>query len=234
MSDSQARHQAPLFDLPPTVDGALSSRRREYTSLCCPLCESKMQAPPLHSFDDVQAAAHFCPVARDIDRHHRMRASINKIWGTKNAEVYVCPECGFGFGWPYVGGDEEFYSILAEHAGYPSSRWEYDLTIEQVNREFPNGGKILDISAGDGIFLKSLNDKWEKSGSETMRAALRAAGIACHRGLAEVVGDSKGSFELVAVRVLDSDTRRFPRGIVVCGETLIRCRRARDPIDSHR
>jgi len=174
----------------------------KYASLRCPLCESEMQAPPLHSFDDLQAAAHFCPIARDFDRHRRMRASINKLWGMTNAEVYVCSECGFGFGWPYVGGDEEFYGILAEHAGYPSSRWEHGLTIEQVKREFPDGGKVLDIGAGDGAFLKSLGDKWEKSateGGETMRATLRAAGIVCHRCLADVIADGKGSFELVTM-----------------------------------
>jgi SAM-dependent methyltransferase len=174
----------------------------KYESLCCPLCESELKAPPLHSFDDLQAAAHFCPIARDFDRHSRMRASIKKLWGATTAEVYLCPECGFGFGWPYVGGDEEFYSILHEHAGYPSSRWEYGLTIKQVNREFPDGGKVLDIGAGDGAFLKSLGDKWEKSateGSETTRATLRAAGITCHRCLAEVVANSEGSFELVTM-----------------------------------
>ena len=72
-----------------------------------------------------------------------------------------CRECGFGFGFPFVGGDEEFYSILHEQRGYPDWRWDYDVALSHALSRYA-GGKILDVGAGVGKFLRRLGPAWDR------------------------------------------------------------------------
>jgi SAM-dependent methyltransferase len=114
----------------------------------------------------------------------------------------VCGSCGFGFGWPHVGGDEEYYGILHEQAGYPSDRWEYGITIRRVLPLFPNGGKILDIGTGDGAFLKKLPATWIRhatEGSDTTRQLLRRDQIECFDSTADAIANAAKAFQVVTM-----------------------------------
>jgi SAM-dependent methyltransferase len=157
---------------------------------------------PVHRYSVEQAAAHFCPPSRNADRYERLRQVVRRLWGGDTSEVYVCEHCGFGFGWPHVGGDDEYYGILHEQAGYPSDRWEYRLAITKALARLPGGGKILDIGTGDGSFLKKLPAAWRKyatEGSDTTRQQLRANGIECFDSTADAVRKAPGSFQAVTM-----------------------------------
>jgi SAM-dependent methyltransferase len=168
----------------------------------CPACRVAVESQPLHRYSSDQAAAHFCPPSRDADRFARLQATVRRLWGGDTADVHVCTACGFGFGWPHVGGDEEYYSILHEQAGYPSDRWEYGLTMSRVLARFPDGGAILDVGTGDGSFLKKLPPAWKRyatEGSDTTRERLRRDGIECFESTGAAVRQAAGTFQAVTM-----------------------------------
>jgi len=151
-------------------------------SVCCPVCGVAVHSPPEAVYSADQAAAHFCPPWRSKDRYDRLRDVVADIWESDVSAVYFCPACKFGFGWPHKGGNEAYYDILHEQAGYPAHRWEYGWTLREVIPSHRAGGALLDIGTGDGSFLRLAPDDWRKAateGSETNRAMLRGKGIDC-------------------------------------------------------
>lgn len=168
----------------------------------CPLCDAGVRSPAIHRYSVDQAAAHFCPPSRNAERYERLRQVVRRLWGGDTSEVYVCEHCGFGFGWPHVGGDDEYYGILHEQAGYPADRWEYGLTAAHLSQRFPGGGSILDIGTGDGSFLKKLGSTWRTcatEGSDTTRRQLRASGIECFDDTAHAIAMAPGAFQAVTM-----------------------------------
>jgi SAM-dependent methyltransferase len=168
---------------------------------CCPACGNLCTDPPLYRYTAAEAAAHFCPVARSPERYDRLQACIRRLWNRDDSVVLRCSACGFAFGFPFVGGDEEFYSILHEQQGYPSWRWDYDVGMaEAVSKR--NGGRILDVGAGVGMFLRGLGPEWERfavEGSESTRQQLEAAGVRVFRDLSEAAHSEAGTFQIVTV-----------------------------------
>ncbi len=130
------------------------------TQAICPVCGSACTQPPLYRFSVAEAAAHFCPVTRSAERNKRLAKCIQRLWQADHCTVLGCEECGFAFGLPFVGGDEEFYSILHEHRDYPAWRWDYGIGLNLAVSKFP-GGRILDIGAGTGAFLRTLGKHWD-------------------------------------------------------------------------
>lgn len=168
----------------------------------CPACAVGVQSPPLHCYSADQAAAHFCPPSRDAGRFARLRDTVRRLWSGDSAEVYVCGACGFGFGWPHVGGDDAYYSILHEQAGYPSDRWEYGRVASRLVAAFPGGGNILDVGTGDGSFLKKLGAEWKRhatEGSDTTRKRLLHDGIHCFPDTNAAVADAANTFQVVTM-----------------------------------
>jgi SAM-dependent methyltransferase len=168
----------------------------------CPVCSESVADPPLHVYTAAEAASHFCPPSRSDDRHRCLLATVRRLWGGDSSSVHVCPSCGFGFGWPYVGGDDEYYGILHEQAGYPKDRWEYGWTKRQVLPQFLQGGRILDIGTGSGMFLRGLDSKWEKfatEGSPANRQRLRAGGIECFESTSAAVAEARGTFAVITM-----------------------------------
>jgi SAM-dependent methyltransferase len=171
-------------------------------TIACPVCGTAVTGPPLRRWTAEQAAAHFCPRSRDAGRHARLQRTVTRLWGGDEGLVFVCPECGFGFAWPHVGGDEEYYGILHEQAGYPANRWEYDWTIANVLSRFPTGGTILDIGAGSGVFLRRLAPGWRRlatEGSPATREILDRAGIGCFTDIAAALAAARGSCAVVTM-----------------------------------
>ncbi|MBG87102.1 MAG: hypothetical protein CMO80_09410 [Verrucomicrobiales bacterium] len=165
----------------------------------CPVCDAICNEPPLYEYTVEEAAAHFCPSARDAGRNQRLLDCIRRLWNDGNCNVFQCPRCTFGFGHPFVGGDEVFYGILHEQKGYPQWKWDFDIALQEVVN---GGGKILDIGAGDGAFLRSLDKSWDRfavEGSEETRAPLEKAGIKVFRDLASAATADRESFEVVTM-----------------------------------
>jgi SAM-dependent methyltransferase len=190
----------------------------------CPVCSITVAGPPLHVYSADEAAAHFCPPWRSQDRYRRLLGTVCRLWGGDQSSVHVCQACGFGFGWPYVGGDDEYYGILHEQAGYPKDRWEYDWTARHVLSQFLDGGRILDIGTGSGSFLRGLDARWEKyatEGSPANRERLRAAGIECFESTGTAVAEASGTFAVITMFQVLEHIAPF-RGILDACHALLR------------
>lgn len=188
-----------------------------HRSLACPVCETP-GGVVFASYSIEQAAAHFCPETKNADRYYRLTKCIARLWGAGSCVVRHCPECGFGFSEPFVGGDEEFYTILHEEHGYPRWRWDYDEAIKSAVEPL-NGGAVLDVGAGTGAFLRHLGPGWSKhavEGSPIMRNKLRAIGINVFENL-EIAQNKAGAFHLITLFQVLEHLSEFR-------ETLQQCR----------
>jgi len=137
-----------------------ATAQRDDVEVNCPVCAKPCSDPPMYRYTASEAAAHFCPVTRDRDRFLRLQHSIDSLWQGNECRIYRCRDCGFGFGFPFVGGDEEFYGVLHEQKDYPAWRWDYDVAITEAVKKF-DGGRILDVGAGVGMFFRGLGDSWK-------------------------------------------------------------------------
>jgi SAM-dependent methyltransferase len=85
--------------------------------------------------------------------------------------------------------------------GYPNWRWDYDIAMTEAIQKFP-GGRVLDIGAGVGKFLRGLADNWERyavEGSESTRRELEAASVKVFRELSEAVQSNAGTFQVITL-----------------------------------
>lgn len=167
----------------------------------CPVCGSDCSNEPLARYSARAAATHFCPAQRNALRHQRLVRCIQRLWAADECVILRCRECGFAFAYPHIGGDEEFYAILHEQKGYPGWRWDYDFAIHQGLSHF-SGGKILDIGAGVGAFLKRLGAAWQRvaiEASDSNRDDLTAAGITVLHDLGTACPAQAGSFQVITV-----------------------------------
>jgi 2-polyprenyl-3-methyl-5-hydroxy-6-metoxy-1,4-benzoquinol methylase len=195
----------------------------------CPVCGNACADAPLNHYTVAEAAAHFCPPTRNHDRNQRLQVSIRKLWQAEECVVLRCETCGFAFGYPFISGDEEFYSILHEQYGYPTWRWDYDIALEKVT-QFQKSGRVLDIGAGTGQFLKALGGSWERyaiEGSDVTRRELEKLGIQVFRDLAVAAQSEAKTFSVITLfQVLEhiADFRQFlkhchqllqPGGIII-------------------
>jgi SAM-dependent methyltransferase len=163
----------------------------------CPVCSStsnRLQS----SYDVATAANHFCTESRNAEKHGRLKATLSTLWPTGTCAVYECNVCTFAYGWPHVGGDEEFYGILHEENAYPSDRWEYEKTRTALRTHSTGSSPVaLDFGAGVGKFLQSLPSHWRRcavEGSETTRSILRTHDIEVYSTLLDA---EPGSFDLI-------------------------------------
>jgi 2-polyprenyl-3-methyl-5-hydroxy-6-metoxy-1,4-benzoquinol methylase len=192
------------------------------TSVKCPVCDTVCSDPPLYRYTASEAATHFCPITRNSARHHRLKASISKLWRGEECVILQCKECQFAFGYPFVSGDEEFYSILHEQQGYPTWRWDYDLAIREALSPFEKG-QILDIGAGAGMFLRRLDPEWKcyaVEGSELTREPLKAAGIHVFSDLSTVPESEFGTFQVVTLFQVLEHIADFRSVLAQCRQML--------------
>ena len=194
-------------------------------SSVCPVCGATNEGRSLALYSVEQAAAHFCTETRDPDRNSRLRNCIARLWKEDTAHFRRCDHCGFGYCYPFVGGDEEFYSILHEQHAYPGCRWEYDLALSEASESMSNQSSpaAIDIGAGDGAFLLSLPGKWSRfgvEGSSTTRALLSNRGIVVSRDLAEVASAHSQRFHLVTMFQVLEHLANFADTLAMCRKII--------------
>ena len=183
------------------VESVRSEPQKKAGEAECPACASSCTGSPLYRYTVAEAAAHFCPPTRDPDRNRRLRDCIGALWKGDDCAIHRCDQCGFAFGHPFVGGDGEFYRILHEQKDYPAWRWDYDVAIREAVGKF-DGGRVLDIGAGVGVFLRGLGSTWEcyaAEGSELTRRELEASGIKVFRDLSDTARDHARTFQVVTL-----------------------------------
>jgi len=156
MKDFQYEQSFPGDSLPAMCTGDSIT----LNEVSCPVCHKHCDAKPLYRYTVFQAASHFCPPGRDASRYERLVTCIRRLWKGDECVILRCGNCGFSFGHPFVGGEHEFYRILHEQKGYPTWRWDYDVALAEALMKFP-GGKVLDVGAGVGMFLRGLPDSWQ-------------------------------------------------------------------------
>jgi 2-polyprenyl-3-methyl-5-hydroxy-6-metoxy-1,4-benzoquinol methylase len=165
------------------------------------VCSTECLGDPLYRYTSSQAASHFCPPTRNAITHARLRACVERLWAGPCCDVFRCDACGFGFGHPFVGGDEEFYALLHESVGYPRWKWDYEVG-SSVCENYNRGGRILDIGAGHGYFLRQLSGSWQcfaTEGSSVTREHLRANGVTVFDTLDAAVQHASGTFTVVTL-----------------------------------
>ncbi len=203
-------------------DSLASGPNGESAEVFCPVCASHCAAPPLYRYTVEQAAAHFCPPSRDAVRNRRLQDCIGALWQGDDCAIHRCDQCGFAFGYPFVGGDEEFYRILHEQKDYPAWRWDYDVAIREAVGNF-DGGTVLDIGAGVGMFLRGLGSSWEcyaVEGSEITRRELEASGIKVFRDLTSAAREHAGTFQVVTLFQVLEHIADFDLVLKLCRELL--------------
>jgi len=164
----------------------------------CPVCKSVCDS--IISYTVKQSATHICPVTRNADRNQRLVNVLTELWPDGHCNIYRCSNCGFGFGVPFIGGNEKYYQILHEQMGYPAWRWDYDVALSEINKL--TSGKVLDIGAGVGRFLLTLNSNWKKFALESSSATisiLEKEGIETYQYLEDLQKKYKEQFSCVTL-----------------------------------
>ena len=190
-------------------------------ALRCPICRAPCQGPALFTYTAREAATHFCPPWRDESRFERLQQSIRRLWGRESCDIVKCAACGFAFGVPFVGGDEDFYEILHESYGYPGWRWDYSAAL-QILKDV--AGPLLDVGAGTGVFLTALDRRcqpWAAEGSDRMREILRAQGIAVLPDLLAAAEEKRQYFAAITMFQVLEHIANFRPMLAAC-RTLLR------------
>ncbi len=86
---------------------------------------------------------------------------------------YLCKECGLEFFYPYISGDNKFYSKLGEDEWYylHGDKTEFNYS----NNFIKNGDSVLDIGSGRGAFLKYIDKDISYTGLELSSKAVEFA-----------------------------------------------------------
>jgi 2-polyprenyl-3-methyl-5-hydroxy-6-metoxy-1,4-benzoquinol methylase len=190
----------------------------------CPVCRCPCSSTPLYTYTPVEAATHFCPLTRNRARHEQLTSCIRQLWNGDDCKILKCEACGFAFGYPFVGGNEEFYRLLHDSSGYPGWKWDFDIGMGEL-AACPSGGQMLDIGAGGGAFLQRLPKRWKRcatEGSPITRKVLRDKGITVFEDLREALRDQAGAFQMITLYQVLEHLSNF-------NETLTDCRRLLAP-----
>ncbi|UYQ95901.1 methyltransferase domain-containing protein [Chitinophaga horti] len=99
------------------------------------------------------------PSSRIIEEYRHEGVSVERFFtGIKEVGLYECGDTGYRFYWPEnIFGDGAFYADLQRNQKeyYPEAKWEHHYATGQINA----GEQVLEVGAGDGVFLKMLKNK---------------------------------------------------------------------------
>ncbi|RAI43331.1 class I SAM-dependent methyltransferase [Rhodoplanes roseus] len=122
------------------------------SNAACPACLSA-DVHSILSVSVAQAAQSIILPKSDPARSDRLTRHIASLWGGDRCEILKCRECGFGFAWPFVAGDAEFYNVANADVVYPRMKWEYRRTLEALRSLPTRDMTALEVGAGNGYFL---------------------------------------------------------------------------------
>lgn len=123
--------------------------------LSCPTCHST-SASEIHRFTAGDAADHLIAERRSPERNAKIRSALTALWGSDHVGIAQCRDCGFAYAHPFRAGSPEIYNLFgggAQH--YPRDRFEFSVTGQSL-RERGGAGRLLEIGAGSGAFLKQV------------------------------------------------------------------------------
>ena len=121
----------------------------------CPACRSRAISSQ-QSLSAREIAHYFAPERMDASSHHRIFSCVTSLWGGEACEIMHCKDCGFGFAWPFVAGNAEFYNFTGANGAYPKAKWEFARTMAELERLNTGQAKILEVGAGNGYFLDQI------------------------------------------------------------------------------
>ena len=132
----------------------------------CPVCYAD-KGLLLYSINSAQSAQHFVLKEKNEDVFFKLKSHIEKLWRGGKCRIIRCENCSFCFADPFIAGDSTFYRLAYQNGGYPTWKWEHQLTYQiikqMVDTRRLNKFTLLEIGAGEGAFVKkiapSLTDK---------------------------------------------------------------------------
>jgi ubiquinone/menaquinone biosynthesis C-methylase UbiE len=149
----------------------------------CPACGSASTSKLFEVTAD-QASRNFVSPRQYPDRFRNLKLHLSQLWGSDTCDVRKCADCGFGFADPFVAGGAEFYNLAAPHPSYPSMKWEYARTIEELRGLRTEGKTVIDVGAGFGYFLDLVKEKFFRTSdisavdyNETSLSVLQSKGF---------------------------------------------------------
>jgi len=124
----------------------------------CPVCGNERGLARLWQASSEEAAQHFVLKEKNQERHQALKAQIEILWRKDTCDIVQCDECGFCFSHPYVSGDAKFYDLAFHGSGYPSWKWEFQLTYDELKNNPAPTDPLLEIGAGNGAFVSRIAD----------------------------------------------------------------------------
>jgi SAM-dependent methyltransferase len=116
------------------------------------------------------------------------------LWCGQDCHIVKCEDCEFAFSVPFTAGDAEFYELVSPNTNYPGRKWEFDRTIHALRTLDVTLMNIIEIGAGNGMFLRMLRN--EGCPSERLFAT-------------EFSSAGRAAIERLGIRCTDRDVRRF-------------------------
>lgn len=140
----------------------------------------------------------------------------NKELAEHKFNLVKCKQCGLIYVNPRLPDNklsdlyqQEYYSSYSDDASEESKRREKTFKVEiteleKVTKKLGLGKKILDVGCGGGFFLDSLDDSWEKHGSEINPVAAKSGkdkfGINIFQGKLKDANFPDETFDVVKMR----------------------------------
>ena len=129
--------------------------KRSSNRPACPACGSRATAS-IRTVSAEEAAHCFAPERTDPESHARILSIVTSLWGGQPCHLMRCTDCGFGFSWPFVAGNADFYNFTGAAGVYPRSKWEFARTVAELEGLGAKRRKILEVGAGNGHFLNLI------------------------------------------------------------------------------
>ena len=136
----------------------MQSYKKIPKTIKCPICCAN-DACVLWRVSSRQAAQHFVLHEKYPERFSELVSHIEVLWGKRTCEIVRCNKCGFCYSSPYIAGDMRFYNLAYDRSGYPSWKWEFQLTYDVLRMFLKPEFTLLEIGAGDGAFVKRIAEE---------------------------------------------------------------------------
>lgn len=157
------------------------------STIHCPACGAACRDAALRHFSADEAAQHFVLREEFPQAHAELVPHIRALWGGEHCALQACAACGLQFAWPFVAGDGRFYNLAYPYSDYPPQRWEFLQTVDALAATPLPPGRLLEIGAGFGHFLRQVSPRFVAPGqvlaieyNDTARAKLQGMGFEAH------------------------------------------------------